>query len=54
MYFSYLGYKTVEKTVGASNTINVTLVEGGEILDEIVVTAQGIKREKKALGYAVR
>lgn len=53
LVFSYLGYKTVEKTVGASNTINVTLVEGGEILDEIVVTAQGIKREKKALGYAV-
>jgi hypothetical protein len=51
--FSYLGYKTTEKTVGTSNSINVTLEEGGEILDEIIVTAQGIKREKKALGYAV-
>lgn len=53
LVFSYLGYKTVEKTVGDSNVINVTLEEGGEILDEIIVTAQGIKREKKALGYAV-
>lgn len=53
LVFSYLGYKTVEITVGDSNVIDVTLVEGGEILDEIVVTAQGIKREKKALGYAV-
>ena len=51
--FSYLGYKTTEKTVGTSNSINVTLEEGGVQLDEIVVTAQGIKREKKALGYAV-
>ncbi|MCH2217198.1 MAG: SusC/RagA family TonB-linked outer membrane protein, partial [Flavobacteriales bacterium] len=53
LVFSYLGYKTVEITVGDSNVIDVTLEEGGEILDEIVVTAQGIKREKKALGYAV-
>ena len=51
--FSYLGYETTEKTVGTSNSINVTLEEGGVQLDEIVVTAQGIKREKKALGYAV-
>ena len=53
LVFSYLGYKTVENMVGSSNVIDVTLVEGGEILDEIIVTAQGIKREKKALGYAV-
>ena len=53
LVFSYIGYKTVENTVGTSNTINVTLQEGGEVLDEIIVTAQDIKREKKALGYAV-
>ena len=52
LVFSYLGYESVEKTVGDSNTIDVTLVEG-EVLDEIIVVAQGIKREKKALGYAV-
>ena len=53
LVFNYLGYKTVEKTVGSANVVDVTLEEGGEVLDEIIVTAQGIKREKKALGYAV-
>jgi TonB-linked SusC/RagA family outer membrane protein len=52
LVFRYLGYKTTERTVGSSNTIDVTLEVGGEILDEIVVTALGIKREKKSLGFA--
>lgn len=51
--FTYVGLKTVEQTVGATNTINVTMEEDAAVLDEVVVTAQGIKREKKALGYAV-
>lgn len=50
---SYVGYKTVEKTVGTSNIINVTLEEDASVLEEIVVTAQGIRKEKKAIGYAV-
>ena len=50
--FSYLGYKTVEKTVGASNTVNVTMEEDANVLDEVVVTALGIKREKQSLGFA--
>ena len=54
LVFSYLGYKSVERTVGSSNTINVTLEEGGETLDEIVVTAYGIKKEKRSVGYAVQ
>ena len=53
LVFSYLGYKTLEKTVGTSNTINATMVEGGEILDEIVVTALGVKRSAKSLGYGI-
>jgi len=52
--YRYLGYKTVEKTVGNSNTINVVLEVGGEVLDEIVITAFGIKRSEKALGYSVQ
>jgi len=52
LVFSYVGYNTVEKKVGDSNVINVQLKEGSK-LTEVVVTAQGIKREKKALGYAV-
>ena len=46
LVFRYLGYKTKNTPVGTSNTIDVTLEEGGEILDEVIVTAFGIKREK--------
>ena len=52
--FSYLGLKTQEVTVGSSNSINVTMQEDASMLDEVVVTALGIKREKKALGYATQ
>ncbi|WOC40771.1 carboxypeptidase-like regulatory domain-containing protein [Polaribacter sp. HL-MS24] len=52
LVFRYLGYTTVERTAGNSNTIDVTLKEGGEVLDEIVVTALGNKRNKRSLGYA--
>ncbi|MBT8304920.1 MAG: SusC/RagA family TonB-linked outer membrane protein [Bacteroidia bacterium] len=51
--FSYVGLTTQEVTVGAANTVNVTMQEDLETLSEVIVTAQGIKREKKALGYAV-
>ena len=51
--FSYVGYTSVSRTVGSSDTINVTLSEDVAQLEEVVVTAQGITRERKALGYAV-
>jgi TonB-linked SusC/RagA family outer membrane protein len=54
LIFRYLGYKTSEKAVGTSNTINIVLEVGGEVLDEIVVTALGIKRDRKSLGYATQ
>lgn len=41
LVFSYLGYETVERTIGNASTVNVTLKEGGEVLDEIVVTSYG-------------
>ncbi|WP_421796065.1 SusC/RagA family TonB-linked outer membrane protein [Haliscomenobacter sp.] len=50
---SYTGYATQEITLGTSNIIDVTLEESASQLGEVVVTAQGIRREKKALGYAV-
>lgn len=37
LVFRYLGYKTTEKSVGSSNTVNMTLTEGGEQLQEVVV-----------------
>ncbi len=45
LVFSYVGYANQEITVGASNTINVTLMPDNS-LDEIVVTALGVKRKK--------
>lgn len=50
--FSYLGYKTVTKVVDSANTINLEMAEDASLLEEIVVTAYGIKREKKSLGFA--
>ncbi|UOB16378.1 SusC/RagA family TonB-linked outer membrane protein [Abyssalbus ytuae] len=53
LIFSYVGQVTEERTVGSSNVINIQLLEDAQALEEVVVTAQGIRREKKALGYAV-
>jgi len=53
LIFSYLGLTTKEVIVGATNSINVTLQESTETLDEVVVTAFGIKRNPKELGYSV-
>src|ERR1700761_2563375 len=52
--FSFMGYKAKEVIVGNEETINVTLETGDNSLNEVVVTALGIKREKKSLGYAVQ
>lgn len=54
LIFRYIGYKTQEVTVGTSNTINVVLADESNNLNEVVVTALGIQREKKSLGYAVQ
>ena len=52
LVFSYTGFQTQEREIGASNVIDIVLAEGLE-LSEVVVTGLGIKREKKALGYGV-
>lgn len=53
LLFTYIGQKAVRKSVGAGSTVSVQMEEDAQALEEVVVTAQGIKREKKALGYAV-
>lgn len=53
LVFSYIGQKTKEVVVGASNSINAELAQDAQALEEVVVTALGIKREAKSLGYAV-
>lgn len=52
LIFSYLGYQSQEIPVNGRTIINVTLGEDTQVLGEVVVTALGIKRQKRALGYA--
>lgn len=54
LQFLFLGMKTYEVTVGNSTTINANLNSDSQALGEVVVTAMGIKREKRALGYSVQ
>ncbi len=54
LVFSSIGYQTVEKTIDKGGILNVTLKESASKLDKVVVTAMGIKREKKSLGYAIQ
>lgn len=51
--FTFLGYMTQTIAVGDQSSINVELQVSDVALDQVVVTALGIAREKKALGYAV-
>ena len=52
LVFSYVGYQSQSVSVGASSTVDVSL-EPDSLLDEVVVTALGLTREKKSLGYSV-
>lgn len=54
LVFSMLGYTTQEVTVAASSKVDVILQSETTLLGEAVVTALGMKREKKALTYAVQ
>ena len=54
LVFSYLGMKSQMVTVGASNNLNVFMEEDASQLDEVVVTALGVKRQKKSLTYATQ
>lgn len=52
LVFSHIGFST-QKVVVTSNVIDVTLM-AGESLNEVVIAAHGIKKERKSLGYAVQ
>ena len=51
LVISYLGMQ--QKTVNASGNLRISLDPDNKLLNEVVVTALGVSREKKALGYAV-
>jgi len=52
--FQFVGMKTLTETVNGRTTIDVVMATDMLGLDEVVVTALGISREKKALGYSVQ
>ena len=52
LVFSFLGFKTKEVSI-TETTLNVSLEEDSNALDEVVVTAFGIKKSAKELGYSV-
>lgn len=51
--FSFIGYLTEEVEIGNSSTINVELVPDIQQLQEVTVTALGMEKETRSLGYAV-
>lgn len=51
---SYIGYKTLERPVGETTTFDFTLEEESKNLEEVLITAVAIKREKRELGYSVQ
>ena len=50
--FLFVGFKEKKVTVGTSNTVDVTMEEDYSVLGETVVTAIGVKKEVKSLGFA--
>ncbi|TAJ12399.1 SusC/RagA family TonB-linked outer membrane protein [Marinilabiliaceae bacterium JC017] len=53
LQFSFIGMKTLEIAISNQTVINVQMESDAIDVDEVVVTALGIKREEKSLGYAV-
>ena len=51
--YSYIGYKTQEIPLKGQTAINITMMDYTQVIDEVVVTALGIKRSEKALSYNV-
>jgi TonB-linked SusC/RagA family outer membrane protein len=53
LVFSFIGYAPQEVAIAGRTTINVVMAQEAQALNEIVVTALGIERERKALAYSV-
>jgi TonB-linked SusC/RagA family outer membrane protein len=54
LVFSYIGYKSLEVLIGNQTTINVSLEENSEILDEVVVVGYGVQKKKLVTGATVQ
>ena len=53
LQLSYVGYETQEIKIGNRSNVSISLKQAGNSMNEVVVTALGIKKERKALGYSV-
>ena len=53
LQFTSMGYTDVLEAVNNRSVVNVTMVDDAVLLDDVVVTALGIKKDRKALGYSV-
>jgi TonB-linked SusC/RagA family outer membrane protein len=53
LVISFIGMKTVEVEVADQTTLDVVMTADSQVMDEVIVTALGISREAKALGYSV-
>ena len=54
LVFRFIGYTTIERAIGNAATIDVTMGVDAKQLQEVVVTAVGIERQKRSLAYAVQ
>lgn len=54
LVFTYIGFKVIEEPVNGRKSINIVMLEDAGRLNEVVVTALGIKRQVKALNYEVQ
>lgn len=54
LVFSYIGYADQTMVVGSNEVFNVVMVAVNREVDEVIITALGIERDEKSLGYAVQ
>lgn len=54
LHFTFIGYSAIDQVVNTNKVVNVALESTESRLNEVVVTALGISREKRSLGYAVQ
>jgi len=54
LVFSFLGYRNIETVISGDQPLNISLEPESLEIEQVVVTALGIKREQRALGYSVQ
>ncbi|WP_459065494.1 carboxypeptidase-like regulatory domain-containing protein, partial [Flavitalea flava] len=54
LLFSFIGYRSAKAVVGGTSTLTITLIKSENALSDVVVTALGIKRESRSIGYSAQ